>query len=323
MRERASGAIFSMKNRYLWIVIATTLPMGLISLSLVAEPKDRLVQSQATEQLDLKLLDRTEVRLSHQLRDVGILIQDGADPDVVEGGYVASYHGRNDPWNDILQVSRPDNPLVTEACRERALAKVLDNAADRASVDDHLRSQVNYWGQVRQGARHLRLSEILLHMADCHEGCGAFMAGILSCHIEGVRSRPRTIVYFKTGSPRLYEEHYFVFSKRDEGRIAELARQALTEGTDIILFSRAAGAGALDQHNISGNNTLAWRRARVVDRLLIASGVPRDRIRWKILSWETPRLSASDVARTYGFLDDWANMPDKEAMDRSVVLVAY
>jgi hypothetical protein len=311
-----------MSNRSFWIVIASAASAGLISLALAAEPRGFEVVSRAPDPLDLRLLDRLDTRLSRQLRAAGIRIREGADPDVVEGLYAAGYHGRNDPWNDILQVSRPDNPLITDACRERALARVLDNAADRESVAEHLREQVDVWRQVRQGARHLRLSEILLHLADCREGCGAYLSGILSCHIDGVRSRPRTIVYFDAGRPREDEERYFVFSRRDERRISELARAALAEGRDVILLSRAAGAGAFDRNNLSGNNALAWRRARVVDNLLIAAGVPRDRIRWKILSWETPRLAASDVARGYGFLDDWQSMQDKRDMDRSVVLVA-
>ncbi len=312
-----------MSNHRFRTTIALAVPAGVIALTLLAEPAGKVVHSSVGEPLDLKLLDRIETRLSRQLRESGIMIQQGADPDVVEGGYAADYHGRNDPWNDILQVSRPDNPLLTEECRERALARTLDNASDRPGMIEHLRLQVEYWDQVRQGARHLRLSEILLHLADCHEGCGAFMSGISSCHIEGVRSRLRTIVYFGAGRPRSHEERYFVFSERDERRISELAREAVTEGKDIILLSRASGEGAFDQHNTSGNNALAWRRARVVDRLLIASGVPRDRIRWKILAWETPRLAASDIAGAYGFLDDWNSMANKQSMDRSVVLVAY
>ncbi len=312
-----------MNNHSFWTAIALAVPVGVISLALAAEPTSGGVQSRAGDPLNLKLVDRIETRLSRQLRESGTLIQQGADPDVVEGGYAADYHGRNDPWTDILQVSRPDNPLLTEECRDRALARTLDNASDRSSMLEHLRRQVEYWGQVRQGARHLRLSEILLHLADCGEGCGPFLSGVLNCHIEGVRSRPRTIVYFDAGRPRPHEERYFVFSSRDERRITELARTAMTEGKDIILFSRASGDGAFDQHNTSGNNAVAWRRARVVDRLLIANGVPRDRIRWKILSWETPRLAAGDVAGAYGFLDDWKSMPNKQSMDRSVVLVTY
>ena len=312
----------TMKKRSVPLVLATTLPAGLFALALAAEPKGGVVSSGA-EALAPKAIDRLEVRLSRQLGDAGHRIQQGADPDVVEAGYAAEYHGRNDPWNDILQVSRVDNPLITDACRERALGRALDNASDRVAMIDHLKSQVEIWDEVRQGARHLRLSEILLHLADCRDGCGPYLSGVVSCHIEGVRHRPRTVVYFQAGRPRSYEERYFVFSRRDERRITELARKTLAEGKDIILFSRAAGEGALDAHNLSGNNALAWRRARVVDRLLIAAGVPRDRIRWKILSWETPRLSASDVARAYGFFDDWRSMANKQSMDRSVVLVAH
>ncbi len=312
-----------MSHRKFWTTAFWALPASILSLALLAEPRANVAGSRALEPLSPKLLDRLETRLSRQLREPGIQIQQGADPDVVEGGYTAGYDGRNDPWNDVLQVSRPDNPLVSEACRESARARILDNAADRASMLYHLQAQVALWHQVRQGARHLRLSEILLHLADCRDGCAAYMSGILSCHIGGVRNRVRTVVYFDAGRPRSYEEHDFFFSGRDELRIKNFAREALAEDKDVVLFSRASGAAAFDRHNISGNNALAWRRARMVDRLLTASGVSRDRIRWKVLAWETPRLAASDVATAYGFLEDWKRMVDKGSMDRSVVLVAY
>ncbi len=312
-----------MINRSLWITAAWAVAAGMASPALLAEPKGHVVRSRAVEPLSQKLLDRIDARLRLQLRAAGVAIEQGADPDVVEAGYAAGYHGRNDPWNDILQVSRPNNPLLTESCRERALARVLDNASDRAGMREHLKGQSEIWEQVRQGARHLRLSDILLHMADCREGCGPYLSGVQSCHIEGVRRRLRTIVYFDTDRPRMREERYYVFSRRDERRITEFAGQAVAGDHDVMLFSRVTGAGAFDRHNISGNNALAWRRARVVDKLLTAAGVPRDRIHWKILSWETPRLAASDVAGAYGLLDDWQSMTDKQAMDRSVLLVAY
>ncbi len=311
-----------MNRRNFWIAIAWTVPVSLASLTLVAEPRGN-AGSRAAEPLSVKLRDRIEARLSRQLNESGIGIQQGADPDVVEGGYATAYHGENDPWSDILQVARPDNPLITEACRQRAKTRILSNASDRQVMLEHLKGQVETWDQVRQGARHLRLSEILLHMASCPHGCGAYMSGILSCHIEGVRGRERTIVYFDTGRPREHEERYYVFSRRDERRINQFARKALAADQNVVLLSRASGAGAFDAHNISGNNAIAWSRARVVNNLLVAAGVPRDRILWKILSWETPRLAAGDVAGAYGFQSDWEDMPNKQAMDRSVVLVAY
>lgn len=312
-----------MKNHSYWIAIAWTVSVSMALPALFAEPRVDAVHSRTTPPLDVKLRDRIETRLSRQLRVSGIRIQQAADPDVLEGGYAATYHGRNEPWTDILQVSRPDNPLLAEACRVRTLDRILDNASDRAGMLEHLRGQVETWDQVRQGARHLRLSEILLHMANCSNGCAPYMSGILSCHIEGVRGRDRTIVYFDAERPRAHEEQYYVFSRRDETRIHELARRVLAAGKNIILFSRAGGSGALDAYNISGNNALAWRRARVVDRLLITAGVPRDRIQWKILAWEAPRLAAGDIAEAYGFLDDWRSMADKQSMDQSVVLVAH
>ncbi len=311
-----------MNRRNTWI-FAWILPASLLSLAVVAEPRGNITRSRGIEPLSPKQLDRLEARLSHQLREPGIRILEGADPDVVEGGYIAGYHGRNEPWNDVLQVSRLDNPMVSEACRESALERVLDNAPDRISVLDHLKAQVAIWSQVRQGARHLRLSETLLHLAECRHGCAAHMSGILSCHISGIRNRDRAIVYFDAGRPRSYEEDSFEFSARDRRRVTDLARKAMEEGKNIILFSRASGGAAFDRYNTSGGNALAWRRARVVDKLLTAGGVPRDRIQWKALAWETPRLAASDVAGAYGFLDDWRSMSDKQSMDRSVVLVAY
>lgn len=304
--------------------ISAALVAGLLgALALGAEPRGNGVHAPADRPLTLKLLDRLETKMSHQLYQSGIKIQQGADPDVVEGGYVAGYHGQNDPWNDVLQVSRLDNPLVTEACRAKALERALSNATDREEVIRHLRDQVDHWTELRQGARQLRLSEILLHLAECRGGCGPYMSGILSCHVEGVRSHPRAIVYFGVGRPRATEERYYVFSRDDERKITDFARLASERDLDIVLFSRASILNAFDRHNISGNNAVAWRRARVVDRLLIAGGYPRDRIRWKILAWEMPRLVASDVAGAYGFLDDWNRMSNKQYMDQSVVMVAY
>ncbi len=309
-------------HRSFWIAVAWAVPASLAAPA-HGEPTSYRVHSRAVQQLDVKLLDRIESRLSRQLYAAGIAIQEGADPDVLEAGYVAHYHGGNEPWNDILQVSRPDNPLLTDACRERALDRVLDNASDRGAMRDHLEGQVESWDEVRQGARRLRLSEILLHMASCSDGCAPYLSGILSCHIEGVRSRDRAIVYFDADRPRSYEEPYFVFGRRDEERIRALADKALARGKNVILFSRTGGDGAFDAHNISGNSAIAWRRARVVDRMLIAAGMPRDRIQWKNLSWETPRLAAGDVAEAYGFVDDWQSMTDKQSMDQSVVLVVH
>ncbi len=310
-------------NRSIWIAIACAVQLSMAAPALRAEPRGNAVHSRGVEPLSVKLLDRIETRLSRQLQQSGFGIQQGADPDVLEAGYAAAYDGRNEPWNDILQLSRPENPLLSDACRERARTRVLDNASDRAATLEHMQGQVEYWDQVRQGARHLRLSEILLHMATCNHGCAPYLSGILSCHIEGVRGRGRTIVYFDADRPRMHEELFFAFSRRDQRRIRELARAALADGKNIILFSRVGGAGALDTHNISGNNAIAWRRARAVDKALVAAGVPRDRIQWQILSWETPRLAAGDVADAYGFLDDWQGMADKQSMDQSVVLVAH
>ncbi len=310
--RRATGAI-----------LASLVLTGALTLAIGAAPRGNGVRPPAGEPLTLKLLDRIETKMGQQLFESGIKIQQGADPDVVEGGYTAAYHGQNDPWNDILQVSRLDNPLITEACRTKALERALNNATDRELVTDHLRDQVDFWNELRQGARQHRLSEVLLHLAECHAGCAPYMSGILSCHVEGVRSHPRAIVYFGVGRPQSNEERYFVFSRADEQRITELARQALEADRRILLISRASILNAYDRHNISGNNAIAWRRARVVDRLLIDHGFPRDRIQWKILAWEMPRLVASDVAAAYGFLDDWNSMPNKQYMDQSVVLVTF
>ncbi len=294
-----------------------------LALALGAEPRGGGVHPPAGEPLTLKLLDRIEAKLSQQLYESGNKIQHGADPDVVEGGYLAAKNGHNDPWNDVLQVSRLDNPMITEACRTKALERALSNATDREQVISHLRQQVDMWSELRLGARQMRLSEILLHLAECRGGCGPYMSGVLSCHIEGVRSHPRSIVYFDIGRPRSAEERYYVFSRADESRITEFARRALAADQDILLLSRASILNAYDRHNISGNNAVAWRRARVVDRLLIDHGFPRDRIQWKILAWQMPRLVASDVAAAYGFLDDWKSLPNKQYMDQSVVLVAF
>ena len=64
-----------MKNRSFWTAIAWAVPAGLISLALVAEPSASVVHSRAGDPLNLKLLDRIETRLSRQLRESGITIQ--------------------------------------------------------------------------------------------------------------------------------------------------------------------------------------------------------------------------------------------------------
>ncbi len=239
------------------------------------------------------------------------------DPEVVEYGLGEDH----EPWMDLFQVTREDNPVITEGCRREALERTIEVTGDKELVRGHFGERMHAWNEVRQGTEKKKLSEYLHHLRKCKRACGPYVAELLDCHVQGVQSHSHMIVYFDVGRPRQHEEFSFAFSVHDERKLREFADRVVAEGRSLLLLSRASILHAGE--SILGNQVVANRRAQVVEDFLVRNGYPRSRIRKKVLSWEPPRLEAYEIAQAYGLEADWAALSNHQYMDQSTVLVAY
>lgn len=235
--------------------------------------------------------------------------QGGDDPVVFEGDF-------NQPrWLQGLTVTKSDNPMLEDACRQQAVKKVTLQAAEKMHIRGAEQALQATLDHMQQHADFIRNNEIshtdyLRSLAECETYCAPLVASLMQCHILSVARRPHGIVLFDLASTHV-EAAY------EDGIIAELAEEfSRQEGAQVLVVGRASQIGDLRY-----NRRLAGQRALAVRDRLVNAGVPLEKIRPIWFGWEPPQIDAF-MAAEYG-MNDMFQSNGKDLMNQSVVLVLF
>jgi len=227
-----------------------------------------------------------------------------------------TFSGSDQPrWLQGLTVTRSDNPMLEQACREQALANNTQRLLDQGAYDgesETLRATMEHMHMHHEFIRDNRISyaEYLKSLSQCTEFCAPLVASLMDCHVLSVARRPHGIVLFELGSSRVDTDF------RD-GVIREMARNYLDDPErSILLVGRASQIG-----DLAYNRRLAAQRALAVRDELTAGGVPFERIRPIWFGWEPPQIDPV-VAEEYGF-DTLLTEHGRDAINQSVVMVIF
>lgn len=258
--------------------------------------------------------------LWQNVRRAGDAIPESSDPILGQGQPISSSEG-DDPWSGVLSVTSVHNPLISTDCRKRALTRAATVTNHEEFVTDHIEDHLEEWRDVLQGKLTVRLSTYLKHLDECGEFCGPYIAGILKCHVDAVRNSSHTIIFFEVGRPHCGET--FSFTEEDRRALERFVSEIRSRGEKLVLIGRASILGPNEK--VEHNRRLAMRRVDVVKDAMIDMGFPPHDIRGMPISWEPPRLVVTEIAKAYGFVDEWKDKArfDPHFMDQSVVLVAY
>jgi len=227
-----------------------------------------------------------------------------------------TFSGQDQPrWLQGLTVTKSDNPMLAQACREQALAgntERLQREGDYASESETLQATMEHMHMHHEFIQGQQVSygEYLTQLANCTEFCAPLVASLMQCHVLSVARRPHGLVLFDLGSSRV--EQRYRSSVIDE--MAQEYRQG--EDKRILLVGRASQIG-----DLAYNRRLAAQRALAVRDELTAAGVPFERIRPIWFGWEPPQID-SLVADEYGI----ANLMEdhgRDGINQSVVMVIF
>ena len=227
-----------------------------------------------------------------------------------------TFAGDDSPrWLQGLTVTRSDNPMLEQACREQALAsntERLQREGAYASENETLQATMEHMHMHHEFIQGQQVSygEYLSQLANCTEFCAPLVASLMQCHVLSVARRPHGLVLFDLGSSRV-EQHY------RSSVVQEMAQKYL-DGEDkrILLVGRASQIG-----DLAYNRRLAAQRALAVRDELTAAGVPFERIRPIWFGWEPPQID-SLVADEYGIakiMEDYG----RDGINQSVVMVIF
>ena len=227
-----------------------------------------------------------------------------------------TFSGNDSPrWLQGLTVTRSDNPVLEQACREQALADNTERLQREGAYDSENETlqatmeHMHMHHEFIQG-QQVSYSEYLSQLASCTEFCAPLVASLMQCHVLSVARRPHGLVLFDLASSRV-EQRY------RSSVIDEMAQQYL-DGEDkrVLLVGRASQIG-----NLAYNRRLAAQRALAVRDELTAAGVPFERIRPIWFGWEPPQID-SLVAEEYGIgnlMEDFG----RDGINQSVVMVIF
>jgi len=275
------------------------------------DPERRSDAEAAPESVAGEEADELFSRSMQELFDTSRTIADepGADQEI-------TFAGDDEPrWLQGLTVTKSDNPMLEQACREQALASNTERLQQQGayqSENETLRATMEHMHMHHEFIQGQRVSygEYLSQLANCTEFCAPLVASLMECHVLSVARRPHGLVLFDLGSSRVDERF------RDTV-IDEMAQEYLTgEDNRILLVGRASQIG-----DLAYNRRLAAQRALAVRDELTGAGVPFERIRPIWFGWEPPQIDAM-VAREYGIsdlMDDYG----KDAINQSVVMVVF
>lgn len=226
-----------------------------------------------------------------------------------------------DRYYTYLAVTRNDNPLISEDCRDSVARRVLRDNKDPNVVEGHVGDQERQWQSVMMGAEKVPIVDYYDHLFECAGICGAIVEGLILCHMDAVRrSTPRPeIILFETDYPK--EGEGYLFSDRDRSHLRRWAAAALTNNKGVMVIARASILGPTE--SMVHNQRLTQRRSETVRQLLLRLGVRDELIMIKNVGWESPRLVVEEIASHYGFGSHWRRVANPQFMDQSVVLVAF
>ncbi|MFQ5848946.1 MAG: OmpA family protein [Candidatus Methylomirabilales bacterium] len=173
-------------------------------------------------------------------------------------------------------VTAPENPLLTDEDRARALQKGVE-AVGAAPLKAHLAEHMKAMGGTMP-----TLAEWYHRIAECSlQVCPVIVGTMITSHIEHVSHLPHDIVLFDFDSDALRPE--------GERLLAKLAADVVTgryHGKKVVLVGRASRIGGKVY-----NHDLSRRRADVVREALIRMGVAPSDITIIWLGWEPPQLT--------------------------------
>jgi len=221
-------------------------------------------------------------------------------------------------WFQVLMVTRDENLLLEKECRQAAAQSAIDDLGqmkglegDREKLHAAAEHMHTAHGEFIRGDQ-ISYSRYLKEVAECKAFCGPLVANLLQCHILSVARRPHGIILFERNSAEVDPRYY-----DNEGVIATVERE-LRENPDsrVLVIGRASRIGDLRY-----NRRLSGQRALAAKDLLVARGVPEERIRTQWFGWEPPQIS-TDVAYEYG-MKDLFEREGPLRMNQSVMLVVY
>jgi len=218
-------------------------------------------------------------------------------------------------WLQGLTVTKQDNPMLEQACREEALAGNTQRLVDQgayASDSETLHATVEHMQMHHEFIDDNRIShaDYLRSLTECEEFCAPLVASLMECHILSVARRPHGIVLFDIDSSRVDRDFR-------SGVVDEMAREYSTSNeSQILLIGRASQIGEL-----AYNRRLAAQRALAVRDELTAAGVPFERIRPIWFGWEPPQID-SVMADEYG-MGELLEEYGYDGMNQSVVMVIF
>lgn len=227
-----------------------------------------------------------------------------------------TFSGDDSPrWLQGLTVTKSDNPMLAQACRERALesnTERLQREGDYASENETLQATMEHMHMHHEfiQGRQVSYGEYLSQLANCTEFCAPLVASLMQCHVLSVARRPHGVVLFDLASSRVEPDY--------RSSVIDEMAEAYLDGQDkrILLVGRASQIG-----DLAYNRRLAAQRALAVRDELTAAGVPFERIRPIWFGWEPPQID-SLVAEEYGIaglMDEYG----RDGINQSVVMVIF
>lgn len=147
------------------------------------------------ESLTLELIDQVEEQLD-AVRGSGETVDLG--PGLARGQ-------GEDLWSSVLQITRLDNPFVTEQCRREAVITATSIIGGVEDAKIHAGTHNEEWKEVLRGERRISLTEYLDHIVKCTEFCAPYVGSLLKCHVQGVQKASggdSLVLTFGVGIPR-------------------------------------------------------------------------------------------------------------------------
>jgi len=255
--------------------------------------------------------------------------------DIVGGAYIPS-ELRDNPVQppagsestifEIYPLAERDNPLIDHQCRAQAIKEGVATDPEHARAENE--SYQQHASRLEQGHfpgdghNHSRddfltNAEYQAHLEDC-EVCGPTVNRILHCHVEGIRQRPKTVVFFDVGATRL--------SDTQRQRLRRFLAENGADGRRVMIISRASDLSTAERpEDPHLNARLARERAQAVQRHLMSLGMAYQDIKIKEAVWTPPRLNDMRVASAYGIDAELERLmrTDARYANQSAVVVMY
>ncbi|MFQ5883034.1 MAG: OmpA family protein [Candidatus Methylomirabilales bacterium] len=223
---------------------------------------------------------------------------------------VESLYGNN-------PVTSPENPLLSDEDRARALEKGARAVGGEDKLKAHLEEHMRAMGD-----KMPTLAEWYRMIAECSlKVCPVILGSMITAHIEHVSGLPHDIVLFDFDSYVLRPEG----ERFLEELAAELARGRY-RGKQVVLVGRASRIGGKIY-----NRKLSKRRADMVKEKLVQLGVAPDDIRIIWLGWEPPQLTR-EILGKYKLAQALLNtkkygahtsLVDHHAINQSTMVIIY